>query len=116
MEKLSEFAPLHNHTAVLAIKATLSALPDSTSVLLFDTLFHQTIESEIYTYAIPKIEHDTPVPLRKYGFHGLSYASVLRTVANHVGEEEKEVNAVVCHLGSGGSVSTPLSLFIYTTS
>ncbi|CED84592.1 acetate kinase [Phaffia rhodozyma] len=104
MEKLSEFAPLHNHNAVLAIQATIDALPESTSILLFDTLFHQTLGPEIYTYAVPDIGHKTPVPLRKYGFHGLSYASVLRSIANHLKQDQSDVNAVVCHLGSGGSV------------
>jgi len=56
MDKLSDFAPLHvsyrslllrhrqltskNHHAVLAVKACLEALPNHTSLLLFDTLFH----------------------------------------------------------------------------
>jgi acetate kinase len=57
MDKLSDFAPLHvsrttqmtrhrvmadsqNHHAVLAVKACLDALPNHTSLLLFDTLFH----------------------------------------------------------------------------
>ena len=55
MDKLSEFAPLHvsaacgtlqihahrqNHHAVLAVRSCLEALPDHTSILLFDTLFH----------------------------------------------------------------------------
>jgi acetate kinase len=40
----------------------------------------------------------------QYGFHGLSYASVLRSLASHLDVPEKEVDVVVCHLGSGGSV------------
>lgn len=40
----------------------------------------------------------------QYGFHGLSYASVLRSLASHLDKPEKEVDVVVCHLGSGGSV------------
>lgn len=56
---------LQNHNAVLAVRACLDALPDHTSVLLFDTMFHQTLPEEIYTYAIPPTEEQTPVPLRK---------------------------------------------------
>ncbi|KAL7410670.1 Acetokinase family-domain-containing protein [Mrakia frigida] len=106
MDALSAFAPLHNHNAVLAVGSCLDALPSHTSILLFDTMFHQTLSKEIYTYAVPKLEESqkTPVPLRKYGFHGLSYASVLRSLASHLEMEQKELDVVVCHLGSGGSV------------
>jgi len=39
----------------------------STSILLFDTMFHQTLTKEVYTYAVPKLDESqkTPVPLRK---------------------------------------------------
>lgn len=43
------------------------------------------------------------MPLRKYGFHGLSYASIVRSMAKHLGKPESEVNIVVAHLGSGAS-------------
>jgi acetate kinase len=43
----------------------LDLLPDHTSVLLFDTLFHQTLDKHIYTYAVGPAEQGTPVPLRK---------------------------------------------------
>lgn len=116
---------LQNHSAVLAVRSCLDALPSHTSVLLFDTLFHQTLPKPIYTYAVPKIDHSTPVPIRKCqsaftlrvlrreeltvdaredGFHGLSYASVLRSLAKKLEKEERDVSCVVCHLGSGGSV------------
>lgn len=36
-----------NHSAVLAVKACLDALPNHTSILLFDTLYHVNQTSEI---------------------------------------------------------------------
>ncbi|KAK8858766.1 acetate kinase [Kwoniella newhampshirensis] len=103
MDKLSEFAPLHNHHAVLAVRSCLDALPEHTSLLLFDTLFHQTIPPEVYTYAIPPPEKETAMPLRKYGFHGLSYASITSSIAQHLNKPVEDVNIVVAHLGSGAS-------------
>lgn len=43
------------------------------------------------------------MPLRKYGFHGLSYASIVQSLARHRGKKEEDVNVVVAHLGSGAS-------------
>ncbi|GAA5929461.1 uncharacterized protein JCM15063_004156 [Sporobolomyces koalae] len=103
MEQVSSFAPLHNHHAMLIVKTCLHSLPDSLSILCFDTLFHQTIPNYRRTYAISTPPHKTPVPLLKYGFHGLSYGSILRQTAKHLGKPTSEVNIAVAHLGSGGS-------------
>lgn len=103
MEEVSSFAPLHNHHAMLIVKTCLHSLPDSLSILCFDTLFHRSIPSYRRTYAISTPEHKTPVPLIKYGFHGLSYGSILRQVAQHLRKPTSEVNILVAHLGSGGS-------------
>ncbi|WWC62791.1 acetate kinase [Kwoniella dejecticola CBS 10117] len=103
MDKLSEFAPLHNHHAVVAVRSVLDALPNHTSLMVFDTLFHATIPEEVYTYALPPPDREQVMPLRKYGFHGLSYASIVQSMAQHLGKKEEDVNIVVAHLGSGAS-------------
>ena len=43
------------------------------------------------------------MPIRKYGFHGLSYASIVWSLSKHLQKPEKKVNIVVAHLGSGAS-------------
>lgn len=63
----------------------------------------QTIPPETFTYALPPSSVDLQMPLRKYGFHGLSYASIVRSLARHLGKKEDQVNVVVAHLGSGAS-------------
>jgi len=45
------------------------------------------------------------MPLQKYGFHGLSYASIVDNVAKHLKKPAKEVDIVVAHLGSGASAA-----------
>lgn len=85
------------------MRACLEALPEHTSVLLFDTLFHQTLPRETYTYALPPPELATAIPLRKYGFHGLSYASIVRSLSANLGKPASDINVVVAHLGSGAS-------------
>lgn len=103
MDAVSDFAPLHNHHAMLIVKECLEHLPEAYSVLCFDTLFHQTIPQYRRTYAISQPEHKTPVPLVKYGFHGLSYANIRDQMAEQLGKPKDQVNLVVAHLGSGGS-------------
>ena len=103
MEAVSAAAPLHNPHAMLIVKECLEHLPDAYSVLCFDTLFHQTIPQFRRTYAISQPEHKTPVPLVKYGFHGLSYANIRDQMAEALGKPKDAVNLVVAHLGSGGS-------------
>ncbi|GAA5851639.1 hypothetical protein JCM8547_001160 [Rhodosporidiobolus lusitaniae] len=103
MEEVSAFAPLHNHHAMLIVKECLHSLPSAVSILCFDTLFHRTIPQYRRVYAIREPEHETPVPLVKYGFHGLSYGNIVRQMAEELGKKVEEVNLVVAHLGSGGS-------------
>lgn len=88
---------------MLIVKKCLESLPSATSVLCFDTLFHTTIPEHRTTYAISKPPHKTPVPLVRYGFHGLSYGSIVNQMADELSVPKDELNLVVAHLGSGGS-------------
>jgi acetate kinase len=45
------------------------------------------------------------MPLQKYGFHGLSYASIVDSVAKHLKKPADKVDIVVAHLGSGASAA-----------
>lgn len=42
--------------------------------------------------------------LRKYGFHGISYSFILRSVAQFLGKPKDKTNLIVMHLGSGASI------------
>ena len=43
------------------------------------------------------------MPIRKYGFHGLSYASIVHLLSAHLNKPADKINVVVAHLGSGAS-------------
>lgn len=58
----------------------------------------------IYTYPIAQPEHEPPVPLRRYGFHGLSYANILKQVTKYLNKPVEKTNIIICHLGSGASM------------
>ncbi|TFY79596.1 hypothetical protein EWM64_g4412 [Hericium alpestre] len=102
IERLSDLAPLHNGAALTIIEACIEALPKANSIAYFDTAFHHYMPQHIRSCAINQ-EMAHKKGLRKYGFHGLSYAYILRAVARHLGKPPSETTLIVLHLGSGAS-------------
>ncbi|EJF64671.1 acetate and butyrate kinase [Dichomitus squalens LYAD-421 SS1] len=103
IERLSDLAPLHNGGALSVIKACIDALPNASSIAYFDTSFHRTIPEHIAMYAICQ-DVARRRGLKKYGFHGLSYAFILRAVSAHLQRPPASLNLIVLHLGSGASM------------
>ncbi|KAJ6468387.1 Acetokinase family-domain-containing protein [Mycena sanguinolenta] len=102
IERLSDLAPLHNGASLAVIKACLSQLPDAKSIAFFDTAFHRSIPAHISSYAIDqKIAKQRG--LKKYGFHGLSYSFILRSVSRFLQKEPSSLSLIILHLGSGAS-------------
>jgi acetate kinase len=92
------FAPVHIPTAVDLIRHAESIYPSLPQFACFDTAFHQTMPEEAYHFALPKELLDRGV--RRYGFHGLSYASVVHQLGS-----ELKLRTVVAHLGNGASLA-----------
>lgn len=102
LEELSDLAPLHNATGLEIVRAVHEELPKVTNMAYFDSAFHTTIPEHIRTYAIdPKIAEKNK--LRKYGFHGISYAYIVRAVAKQLGKNVEDTSLIALHLGSGAS-------------
>ena len=78
------------------------AFPGIPHVAVFDTGFHRTLPPAAYTYAVPRAWRDEQ-HVRRYGFHGSSYAWVSRRTAALLGREPEDVRMVVLHLGNGAS-------------
>ncbi len=100
--KFSDLAPLHNPANLLGIKAIKEALPNVVNVAVFDTAFHQTMDPEEYIYPVPYSWYED-LMIRKYGFHGTSHCFVSKQIERIQGS--KNYKAIICHLGSGGSLS-----------
>lgn len=101
--ELGLLAPLHNPANLIGIRAARAALGAVPHVAIFDTAFHGTLPRAAYTYAIDAdlaAEHG----IRRYGFHGTSYAFVSRAAAEHLGRPLEELRMIVLHLGNGASV------------
>jgi acetate kinase len=95
-------APLHNPANLLGIEACRERWPDVPQVAVFDTAFHQSLPPEAYRYAVPD-EAYREHAIRRYGFHGTSFASIKRQVAQYHGQAGSDIHLIVLHLGNGAS-------------
>lgn len=95
IDALAPLAPLHQPHNVAGIRAVSELAPDLLQVACFDTAFHRTIPAHAYTLALPKSLREAGI--RRYGFHGLSFENVARTVSGHS-------RMIAAHLGNGASL------------
>ena len=99
---LAPLAPLHNPANVEGIVRAQEAFPGLPHVAVFDTGFHRTLPETAHTYAVPRAWRDRH-HVRRYGFHGSSYAWVSRRAAGLLGRPVEDTRMVVLHLGNGAS-------------
>ena len=107
LEKLKlcrAFAPLHTDAHLMGIQGCLETMPGKPQVFVFDTAFHQTMEPEAYTYALPK-EYYEKYGIRRYGAHGTSHRYVSAEMAKLLAKPVEETKIVTCHIGNGSSIS-----------
>jgi acetate kinase len=101
LERFVALAPLHQPHNLSPIRSLLTTFPTLPQVACFDTAFHRTHDAVADYYAIPHELHAEGV--RRYGFHGLSYEYVAKTLP-HVAPEIAKGRVIVAHLGSGASM------------
>ena len=108
LEALAALVPiarLHQPYEVEAMRALCRRRPDLPQVACFDTAFHRTLPTVAQLFPLPRAIIDSGV--RRYGFHGLSYAyiaSVLPELLADVGIDPADARVVAAHLGSGSSL------------
>ena len=103
LRRLSPFDPEHLPEEILLTEAFHHRFPDLPQVACFDTAFHQ---------ALPQVARLLPIPrryeaqgLRRYGFHGLSYAFLLEELARLAGTDAAHGRVILAHLGNGASLA-----------
>ncbi|MBP9184520.1 MAG: acetate kinase [Fuscovulum sp.] len=101
IEACAALAPLHNPANLTGIRALRALAPALPQYAAFDTAFHATNPEVAVTYALPAAERERG--LRRYGFHGLSYAAVVRKVQETVPSGAHD-RLLVFHLGNGASI------------
>lgn len=102
IKDLTKLAPNHHPGNLAGIEAMQEALPDVPMVAVYDTAFHQTMPKENYMYPVP-MEWYEKYGVRKYGFHGTSHKYITEEMKKKLGRDD--VNLIIAHVGSGGSLS-----------
>jgi len=93
----THFAPLHIPQALKLIGSAQKIFPSALHFACFDDAFHRTIPEVASHLPLPQRYFDAGI--RRYGFHGLSYESLV----HHFGESLPE-RAIFAHLGNGASL------------
>ncbi|MET3441564.1 acetate kinase [Variovorax paradoxus] len=98
---LEPLAPLHQPHNLAGVRAAMKAFNGVPQVLCFDTAFHAAQPDVNRRFALPRALHDAGV--RRYGFHGLSYESIVAQFAR-LAPELAQQRVIVAHLGNGASM------------
>lgn len=100
VEACVPLAPLHNPANLTGMRALAAVAPGLAQYASFDTAFHASVPAVARRYALPAAAE--ALGLRRYGFHGISYASVVRKV-QETGIDGLPERMLVFHLGNGAS-------------
>jgi acetate kinase len=101
LRRLSPYDPEHLPAGIELIETLGRRYPMLPQVACFDTAFHR---------AMPRVARLLPIPRRydaagvqRYGFHGLSYASLM-TELRRLAPHEANGRIILAHLGNGASM------------
>jgi acetate kinase len=103
LRRLSPFDPEHLPEEILLTEAFHRRFPDLPQVACFDTAFH---------HDMPRVAQMLPIPrryeaqgVRRYGFHGLSYAFLMEELARLGDPSATTGRVILAHLGNGASLA-----------
>lgn len=104
LDSITPLAPNHMPSALAALNAFQQTYPQVQHVACFDTSFFHSVPEVAKTLPIPlTLQKDSHI--RRYGFHGLSYAGLLDSFQHNEGELAANGRVIMLHLGSGASVA-----------
>jgi acetate kinase len=101
LERLIPLVPLHQPHNLAAVKAVTQLRPDLPQVACFDTSFHQGRAKVTERFGLPDELFKSGI--RRWGFHGLSYQFIVKTIRQTM-PELIGGRLIVAHLGSGASM------------
>jgi acetate kinase len=88
---------------ILLTEAFHRRFPDLVQVACFDTAFHHDLPRVAQLLPIPR--HYEAQGVRRYGFHGLSYAFLMEELARVAGPQAGRGRVILAHLGNGASLA-----------
>ena len=103
LQQLRPYDPEHLPAEIALAEALHRHLPETEQIVCFDTAFH---------HDMPRVARLLPIPrryeamgIRRYGFHGLSYAYMLQELEKRAGVTAANGQVVLAHLGNGASLA-----------
>lgn len=103
LRQLSPFDPQHLPAAIRLTEAFQHRFPGLPQVACFDTAFHHDLPTVARLLPIPRRYEAQGI--RRYGFHGLSYAFLMSELARLAGTEAAHGRVILAHLGNGASLA-----------
>jgi acetate kinase len=103
LQQLQPFDPEHLPEELLLTEAFHRRFPDLPQVACFDTAFHHDLPRVARLLPIPRRYEEQGV--RRYGFHGLSYAFLMGELTHLAGTEVAQGRVILAHLGNGASLA-----------
>jgi acetate kinase len=101
--RIAPYDPDHMPAEIELIETFRQRYPELPQVACFDTAFHCTM---------PRVATLLPVPrrfdgkgIRRYGFHGLSYAYLFEELARVTNDKGALRRVILAHLGNGASLA-----------
>lgn len=101
LRDLVPLAPLHQAANLAYVDAASRLRASLQQVGCFDTAFHATLPDVARRFALPR--RFEAQGIRRYGFHGLSYQSIVRQL-RRCSSGLAEGRVIVAHLGAGASL------------
>ena len=102
LKKKAPSAPLHIPAIIREIESVKVNFPEARLIAASDSAFHSEMPPRAREYSIPGKDVNE-FDIHRFGYHGLSVASVVRRIHALIGLDAERV--IVCHIGGGTSVT-----------
>lgn len=102
LDQFVYLAPNHLPNELSAIQIFTETFPEVQKIACYDTSFHHDMPSHSKYYPLPDIYRNQG--LIRYGFHGLSYESIMKKLSQRrIATKDKKI--IIAHLGNGASMA-----------
>ena len=103
LRRITVYDPEHLPREIELIEALGARFPGLPQIACFDTAFHRTMPAVAARLPIPRRYSQQGV--RRYGFHGLSYAYLLEELKRQGDPAATRGRVILAHLGNGASLA-----------
>jgi acetate kinase len=102
LQAITSFAPNHLPAAIALMEAAQERWPGVPQIACFDTAFHRDLPPAARLLPLPR--RFAAQGIRRYGFHGLAFSSVLAELQHRTGGRIPS-RLILAHLGHGASLA-----------